>query len=104
MAEPGWTLAEHERAKTRQYVIRLPGAFLGQYATGSKYTCFQTIVSAENEQIAWEIACSTDIWETLPFKLDHVQIFPKDPLQAREALPERRSQDLQGPATPNSGV
>ena len=40
-------------AEPRAYVVRLPGAFMGAYTSeGSKYTCFQTIVCAQNEAMA----------------------------------------------------
>lgn len=78
--------------KPRAYVVRLPGAFMGAYTSeGSKYTCFQTIVCAQNEAMAWEVACCTDVWQTLPFKCDRAQIFPKDLPKDDATVPERRS-------------
>ena len=92
MEQAGSTSEPAPVSKPRAYVIRLPGAFMGDYASrGSKYTCFQTIVMAENEAIAWEVACCTDVWQTLPFKCDCAQIFPKDPLQDDAIVPERSS-------------
>ena len=43
------------------------------------YTAFQTIVSANSAEAAWEVACMTDVWETLPFQVKRVQVFPRDP-------------------------
>jgi hypothetical protein len=59
-------------------VIRLPGVFIG--IDGHKERgSFQTIVMAANEEMAWDVAVQHDVWERLPFKVDKVQIFPKDP-------------------------
>jgi hypothetical protein len=41
---------------------------------------FQTVVVAENEEMAWEVATACDVWERIPWKVDNVQIFPKTPL------------------------
>jgi hypothetical protein len=60
-------------------VVRLPGVFIG--LDGSKTRgSFQTVVVAQSEEIAWELAMMTDVWEPLPFKVKNVQIFPKEPL------------------------
>lgn len=41
---------------------------------------FQTVVVAPSEDMAWEIAVMSDVWEQLPFDVANVQIFPKEPL------------------------
>ena len=59
-------------------MIRVPGEFIGY--GGTRETCsFQTIVIAENEEMAWDIAMHCDVWERIPWKLDDVQIFPRIP-------------------------
>lgn len=65
--------------RPRAWVIRLPGVFVG-YDGNKEKGSFQTIVMAETEDMAWEIAMSCDVWERLPFKVSNCQIFPKDPL------------------------
>jgi hypothetical protein len=35
---------------------------------------------AATEDMAWEVAMSCDVWEELPFQVDNVQIFPKEPV------------------------
>jgi hypothetical protein len=60
-------------------VIRLPGAFIGYGGTMERGS-FQTVVVAENEEMAWEVATACDVWERIPWKVDNVQIFPKTPL------------------------
>lgn len=42
--------------------------------------CFQTVVIAPSEAIAWEVAMMSDVWEQLPFKVQNIQIFPKEPI------------------------
>lgn len=37
---------------------------------------------AECEEMAWEVATNCDVWERIPWKVDNVQIFPKDPLSS----------------------
>ena len=60
-------------------MIRVPGEFIGY--GGTRETCsFQTIVVAENEEMAWSIAMHCDVWERIPWKLDDAQIFPQAPL------------------------
>lgn len=41
---------------------------------------FQTVVVAPSEGIAWEVAMMSDVWEHLPFKVQNIQIFPKEPI------------------------
>jgi hypothetical protein len=60
-------------------VIRLPGVFIG-YGGTKEPGSFQTVVMAENEEMAWEVATDCDVWERIPWKVDNVQIFPKTPL------------------------
>lgn len=61
-------------------MIRVPGEHIGY--GGTRETCsFQTIVVAENEEMAWDIAMHCDVWERIPWMLDDIQIFPKLPLQ-----------------------
>ena len=61
-------------------MIRVPGEFIG-YGGTREAGSFQTIVVAENEEMAWDIATCCDVWERIPWKVDNVQIFPKLPLQ-----------------------
>ncbi len=65
--------------RPRAWVIRLPGAFVGASGVVAKGS-FQTIVMAPTEDMAWEVAMSCDVWEELPFQVDNVQIFPKEPV------------------------
>ncbi len=65
--------------RLRAWVIRLPGAFVGPNGTIAKGS-FQTIVMAQTEEMAWEVAMGCDVWEELPFQVDNVQIFPKEPV------------------------
>ena len=60
-------------------MIRLPGAFIGYGGTMERGS-FQTVVVAENEEMAWEVATACDVWERIPWKVDNVQIFPEAPL------------------------
>ena len=60
-------------------MIRLPGAFIG-YGGTMEPGSFQTVVVAENEEMAWEVATRCDVWERIPWKVDNVQIFPRAPL------------------------
>mgnify|MGYP006267694349 CR=1 FL=1 len=60
-------------------MIRLPGLFVGPHGRKIKGS-FQTVVVAPSEDMAWEIAMSSDIWEQLPFDVDNISIFPKEPL------------------------
>lgn len=53
--------------------------FIG-YSGAKQQGSFQTVVVAESEEIAWEVACACDVWEQLPFDVKNAQIFPKDPL------------------------
>lgn len=61
-------------------MIRVPGEFIG-YGGTRETGSFQTIVVAENEEMAWDIATCCDVWERIPWKTDNIQIFPKTPLQ-----------------------
>ena len=65
--------------RPRAWVVRLPGVFIG-YGGQRERGSFQTIVMAESEEMAWELAMGCDVWEQLPFKVANCQIFPKDPL------------------------
>lgn len=60
-------------------MIRLPGVFIG-YGGTRETGSFQTVVMAETEEMAWEVATTCDVWERIPWKVDNVQIFPKAPL------------------------
>lgn len=40
---------------------------------------FQTIVFAPSEEVAWEVAMMSSVWEQLPFNVKDIQIFPKEP-------------------------
>jgi hypothetical protein len=68
------------RPGTKAWVIRIPGPFIG-YGNVFETESFQTVVVAENEEMAWDIAVHCDVWERIPWKVDNVQIFPKLPLQ-----------------------
>jgi hypothetical protein len=43
---------------------------------------FQTVVMAECEEMAWDVAIRCDVWEQLPWDVDNVQIFPKCPVES----------------------
>lgn len=60
-------------------MIRLPGVFIG-YGGTKEPGSFQTVVMAETEEMAWEVAMDCDVWERIPWKVDNVQIFPRAPL------------------------
>ena len=77
MLTSGWSQDKRVSAKPRAWVIRLPGAFM-HLGDEQKYSAFQTVVVATNAEAAWEVACMTDVWETLPFQVKQVQIFPRD--------------------------
>jgi hypothetical protein len=62
-------------------VIRLPGLFIGHNGHKIKGS-FQTVVLAFSEEQAWDVAIQHDVWEQLPFNVETVQIFPKDPAAA----------------------
>ena len=74
----GWSQDKKLCDKPRAWVVRLPGAFM-HLGDEQDYTAFQTIVSANSAEAAWEVACMTDVWETLPFQVKRVQVFPRDP-------------------------
>tara|TARA_R100001198_G_C5090603_1_gene127629 strand:- start:174 stop:569 length:396 start_codon:yes stop_codon:yes gene_type:complete len=74
----GWSQDKKLCDKPRAWVVRLPGAFM-HLGNEQDYTAFQTIVSANSAEAAWEVACMTDVWETLPFQVKRVQVFPRDP-------------------------
>lgn len=60
-------------------MIRLPGALVGpkgEVTSGS----FQTVVMAETEEMAWDVATRCDVWEQVPWHVTNVQIFPRDPV------------------------
>lgn len=64
-------------ANARPFVVRVPAHYLddkNQICRGA----FQTVVMAPTEVIAWETAIACDIWEKLPFDIQHVQVFPND--------------------------
>ena len=47
---------------------------------GSKtHGSFQTIVFAPSEEVAWELAMMSSVWEQLPFNVQDIQVFPKEP-------------------------
>ena len=72
--DPGSTSTDSLRA----WVIRLPGVFVG-YDGKKERGSFQTIVMAPSADYAWDVAIQQDVWTPLPFRVDNVQIFPKDP-------------------------
>ena len=45
---------------------------------------FQTIVIAEDVEAAWTTAMDTDSWEVLPFDVEGMECFPKDPVIAKD--------------------
>ena len=60
-------------------MIRLPGAFVGPRGRITRGS-FQTVVIAESEEMAWDVATRCDVWEQVPWHVANVQIFPKDPV------------------------
>lgn len=68
-------------SRLRAWVIRLPGVFIGPGGDRERGS-FQTVVMAETEDMAWDVAMRCDVWESLPFKVESCQIFPKDPAPA----------------------
>jgi hypothetical protein len=81
MADPGSPQLAPKPKRPRAYVIRLPGLFIGHNGHKIKGS-FQTVVLAFSEEQAWDVAIQHDVWEQLPFNVDQVQIFPKDPAAA----------------------
>ncbi len=65
--------------KPRSWVIRIPGSFVG-YCVKDGGGGFQTVVLAENPDVAWTVAMETDKWEVLPFDVDGMEVFPVEPL------------------------
>lgn len=63
---------------SRAWVIRVPGVFIGAGGTRER-SSFETIVMAPTADYAWDVATQSDAWTRLPFCIDNVQIFPKDP-------------------------
>lgn len=82
MAAPGSPRLAPKPERPRAFVIRLPGVFVGYNGAKVKGS-FQAIVLAVNEEHAWDIAIQHDVWQQLPFDVQTVQIFPKDPAVAR---------------------
>jgi len=69
---------ETTKYRPRGWVVRVPSAFVGYeslYPGG-----FQTVVIAETEDMAWEIAGNSDVWEQLDFPVEHLAVFPQNPL------------------------
>lgn len=81
MAEPGSPQLAPRPIRPRAYVIRLPGVFVGRDGAKERGS-FQTVVMAVSEDHAWDVAIQCDVWERLPFKVDNVQIFLKNPALA----------------------
>lgn len=69
---------EVELYPCRAWVIRVPGVFIGPGGTRER-SSFETIVMAPTEDYAWDVATNSDAWTRLPFCVENVQIFPKDP-------------------------
>lgn len=63
---------------SRAWVIRLPGVFVGVGGFRERAS-FETIVIAPTADYAWDVAINSDAWTRLPFCIENVQIFPKDP-------------------------
>jgi len=71
-------LRESKGHPSRAWVIRVPGVFVGPGGTRER-SSFETIVMAPTADYAWDVATNSDAWTRLPFCIDNVQIFPKDP-------------------------
>lgn len=69
---------EKELYPSRAWVIRVPGVFIGPSGSRER-SSFETIVMAPTADYAWDVAINTDAWTQLPFRVENVQIFPKDP-------------------------
>ena len=65
------------KKEKRSWVVRIPSAFV---FTGAKTGGFQTIVTAETRDQAWEKASKCDECEILDFFISHIKVFPKEPL------------------------
>jgi len=64
--------------KPRAWVIRVPAKFIAiDYMNAGGY---QTVVMAENSDIAWDVATENDTWEVLDFNVTTMAVFPKDPV------------------------
>ena len=59
----------------------MPGTFVGPCGVITSGS-FQTVVMAECEEMAWDVAIRGDVWEQLPWDVDNVQIFPKCPVES----------------------
>ena len=56
-------------------MIRIPSDYVGFHGKG-----FQTVVIAETAEKAWEVAITSDTWETLDFEISCMTVFPQTPL------------------------
>lgn len=62
----------------KAWVIRVPGIFVGPGGADERGS-FETIVMAPTTDCAWEVVANGAPWTRLPFRVDKIQIFPKDP-------------------------
>ena len=57
----------------------MPGVYRYPFRNISRGS-FQTIVVAQSEAMAWELASQDASWDSLPFLVEHPSIFPRDVL------------------------
>ena len=70
--------AKAKAYQTRSWVVRIPAAFTSyDPSTGG----FQTVVEAEDQAQALEIASESNVWEVLDFKVSNFQVFPSIPIE-----------------------
>ena len=58
-------------------MVRVPGLYRYPFRNISRGS-FQTIVVAQSEAMAWELASQDVSWDALPFPVEHPSIFPRD--------------------------
>ena len=61
----------------RSWVVRIPGSLI---ITGAERGGFQTIVKAWTLDKAWDAATKSEEWQLLPFRVNQMTIFQKEPL------------------------
>ena len=70
--------AKAKAYQTRSWVVRIPDSFTSY---DPKARGFQTVVEAEDQAQALEIASESNVWEVLDFKVSNFQVFPSNPIE-----------------------
>ena len=64
-------------------MVRVPGLYRYPFRNIS-HGSFQTIVVAQSEAMAWELASQDASWDALPFPVEHPSIFPRDAITSEK--------------------